>query len=140
VTVTFQADKVAFQPAKEIITATGNVVIDDGTNTIRSHLMVYQAARRKARFQGKPDQSMGVALSQKLESGEANSCETDWLTATFGADGLDQIETGRVHGLFYLTGEEPLPIAPVSPVEPFEAEEGSPLPRKISPPPRQSVE
>lgn len=134
-TVTFKADKVAFEWAKEIVTATGNVMIEDGTSTIQSHLMVYDAGKRKAHFIGKAGQSLGVSLSQKLGNGETNSYETDWLKVTFGADGLEEVETGPGHGAFFLTGEEPLPIGPLSPSMPLDTGGPSELPRKVSPPP-----
>lgn len=133
-TVTFKADTIAFEWAKEIITATGNVVIEDGTNAVRAHAMKYAAPARKARFVGAPEERMGVTLNQSLGEGETNSYQTDWLLVTFGPEGLEEIETGQGEGQFYLTGEEPLPITPsaagISPA----TDEPAIAPRKVSPP------
>lgn len=132
--VRFKADTIAFEWAKEVVTATGNVVIEDGTHTVRSHTMVYDAPERRAVFAGRAKQPMGVLLTQKLDAGDTNSYQTDWLRVAFGPQGLDSIETGRGEGQFYLTGEEPLPVMPEAASGPLGPMESSGPPRKLSPP------
>jgi len=130
--VTFRAETMGFEKAKDVITATGDVVIEDGTHTIHSHTMTYNGRTQRALFAGKEGETRGVHLSQKIEGGDRNYFETDWMTVTFGDRGIEQIDTGAGSGEVMFGGMEQVPGA-----APPAGEETSeePLPRIIAPPP-----
>jgi len=134
--VTFFADEIAQETAKDIITATGSVTIESGTSTVESHTMVYDAKKQQGRFSGKPGVPGGVRFIQRAENGEGNYYETDWMIVTFGAGGIEGIETGRGGGEVMLTGQEPLPLGQVEPATAEGTQPGTGgLLRSIAPPP-----
>lgn len=136
VPVTFLADTIAKETATDIITATGSVTIVSGTTTVESHTLTYEPSDQKGTLAGKPGVARGVRLIQRMESGDQNYYETDWMVVTFGAGGIEEIDTGAGAGELMLPGQGQLPIGAVEPATGETAtRSGEEFPRSIAPPP-----
>jgi lipopolysaccharide export system protein LptA len=90
-------DEIIVYMSKEVIYATGNVVISDGTMTIWCHRMDYEMGERNARFRGKPKEAFGVVWAQKIGgSSDVNWARTQWADVVFDELGMNNMKTGRV--------------------------------------------
>jgi lipopolysaccharide export system protein LptA len=90
-------EEIVVYMSKEIIYATGGVVISDGTMTIWCHRMDYEMKDRNARFRGKPGEAFGVVWAQKTAGdGDLNWARTQWADVVFDELGMNNMKTGRV--------------------------------------------